>query len=146
MFVHKRHLVVPLVLVVQSSGERDHINLAWSSAIWSALSRERCQSLETGTKYLAEKQLVWMCVTKWNKTFPTRILASIVSHDIRFLDKIFGVSGWRRNISYYQLIYLNTGFPLFRTDKIPWLFQYFFSNFPVFFLVFCFLYWKLDPF
>ena len=38
-----------------------------------------------------------------------------------------------------------SGFPLFRTDKIPWLFQYLFPFFQ-YFLMFCFLNWKLDPF
>ena len=45
--------------------------------------------------------------------------------------------------------YTSSGFPLFRTDKIPWLFPDFSSIFLPFssiFLMFYFFNWKLDPF
>ena len=43
------------------------------------------------------------------------------------------------------LVFTLTGFPLFRADKIPWLFQYFFP-FSSIFLMFYFFNWKLYPF
>ena len=49
-----------------------------------------------------------------------------------------------------SVILLTSGFPLFRTDKIPWLlpdFSSIFGHFSSIFLMFCFFFnWKFNPF